>query len=165
MSDLDPQLSCLKCLPRDCCLINPCTHCAPPPPPRTIGRNGNASSVKSPLRPRIKGSKGDLVKGGGDKTGKVSPAVPPSPDTRSPGRSRLEALEAGLFSFKSASMLSDLTGRLTASRSLASNTYGSSGSDHGGDFPSQEPVDPPASQRCLTAPLGPSATILEGQQV
>ena len=99
---------------RDCSLLNPCTHCAP------LSKDDGKKCKKSSSA--TKGSKGDLVKGGGggDKTGKVCPVVPPSPDTRSPGSSRLEALEAGLFLFlfksEIASMFSNLTGQLTASR-------------------------------------------------
>ena len=87
------------------------------------------------------------MKGGGGKAGKVSP---PSPDTKSPGRSRLDSLEAVVFSFKNeiSSMLSNLTGRLTASHPPVSNIDGPYGTTHSGKFstrlPSEavlEPVD------------------------
>ena len=137
MLDLDPHPSCLKFLPRD---------------------------SKSLHYKVLFGYKGDLVKGGGggeqNWKGKPSCFTFP-PGTSSPGRSRLEALEAGFSLFKSeiASMFSDLTGCLTASHSPVSNTDGSQygGTAHSGDFPSGEPVDPPASQRCLTAPPSTSA--------
>ena len=77
-----------------------------PPSPGTAGRSGNVSSrPKRPLRPR-RGSKGDSVKGGG------------TPDTGSPCRERLAALEAGFSSFKTdiASIFADFTGRFTTSR-------------------------------------------------
>ena len=59
-------------------------------------------------------------------------------------------------------MFANLTGRFTASHPPDSNTTGSrleggGGVAHGGVFPSQELADPPASQRCLTALLGPTA--------
>ena len=69
------------------------------------------------------GAQGEISKGG-NKAGKVYPAVPSTPKTDSPGRLRLANLEAGFSSFKTeiASMFATLTGRLTASHPPDYNT-------------------------------------------
>ena len=90
-----------------------------------------------------------------------------TPKTDSPGRLRIAALEAGFSSFKTeiVSMFATLTGRFTASHPPDSNTDGfrlEGWVAHGGVFPLREPVNPPASQRYLTVPLGPTARPLSG---
>ena len=63
------------------------------------------------------GTQGGVSKGGGDKAGKVYPAVPLYHKIDFPSRLRIAALEAGFASFKTeiASMFATLTGRFTAS--------------------------------------------------
>ena len=155
MSDLDPHPECSKCLPRSCCMDSPCPHCAP------LSQDMWKKWERQKVLFDHEGTQGESVKRG-NKAGKVYPAVPSTPKTDSPGRLRLMALEAGFSSFKTeiASIFATLTGCFTASHPSDSNTDGSRLEGrvaHGGVFPSREPADPPASQRYLTAPLGPTA--------
>ena len=84
-----PHLSCFKFLPS--------TYC-PPPPPRPPSKDDwkmGTPGVQSPLWPR-RGPRGFCK--GGKQNWEVSPVTP---DTRSPGRSRLEELGAVSLSYKS----------------------------------------------------------------
>ena len=141
MSDLDPHPECTKCLPRSCCKDSPCPRCAPLSQDMWKKWERQQSVKKSSST--TKGPKGESVKGGGNKAGKVYPAVPSSPKADSPGRLRIAALEAGFSSFKTeiASMFASLTGRLTAPHPPDSNTAGSrleGGVAHSGVFPSRQ---------------------------
>ena len=113
------------------------------------------------------GTQGGISKGG-NKAGKVYPAVPSSPKTDSPGRLRMAALAAGFSSFKT-KIVSQCYGALHSVPPPPPppdfNTAGSrleGGVAPGVIFPSRELADPPASQRCLTASLGPTARPLSG---
>ena len=75
MSDLDPHPECSNCLPRSCCMGSPCPLCAPLS--QDMWKKWELQqTVKSPLRPRR--DPGGISKGGGggNKAGKVYPAVP-----------------------------------------------------------------------------------------
>ena len=62
---------------------------------------GSCHSFLTDLDPHSECNKrGNQLRGGGNKSGKVCPEVPSSPKADSPGRSRLAALEAGLSSFR-----------------------------------------------------------------
>ena len=165
MSDLDPHPECSKFLPCSCCMDSSCPHCAPLSQDMWKKWERQQTIKKSSSTTKV--PKGESVKGGGNKDGKVYPAVPLYPKIDFPGWLRIAALEAGFSLFKTeiASMFATLTGRFTASHPPDSNTDGSRLEGevaHGGVFPLREPANPPASQRYLTVPLGPTARPLSG---
>ena len=88
MSDLDPHPDCLKVPTHSCGVDSPCPHCAPLS--QDMWKKWERQQTIKKSSSTTKGPKGESVKGG-NKAGKVYPAVPSTPKTDSPGRLITEA--------------------------------------------------------------------------
>ena len=73
MSDLDPHPECTKCLPRLCCMDRPCPHCTPLS--QDMWKKWELQQTVKKSSSTNEGTQGGISKGG-NKTGKVYPAVP-----------------------------------------------------------------------------------------